>query len=48
MKLWKYYNHVMIPTIAPHEKVDDHMDNFVRCGSVHKSKISKHYHLLAE
>lgn len=22
MKEWKYYNHAMIPTVAPHEKID--------------------------
>lgn len=22
MKKWKYYNHAMIPTVAPHEKID--------------------------
>ena len=22
MKIWKYYNHAMIPTVAPHEKID--------------------------
>ena len=22
MKEWKYYNHAMIPTVAPHERID--------------------------
>ena len=22
MKKWKYYNHAMIPTVAPHESID--------------------------
>lgn len=27
MKKWKYYNHAMIPTVAPHEKIDVELFN---------------------
>lgn len=32
---WKYYNHALLPTTAPHEKVDEFI---IKSGKILKNK----------